>query len=31
MEPGTRTTEYACAPTQAWNQRTCGLTADWLT
>ena len=31
MEPGTRTTEYSCARTQAWNQRTCGLTAGWLT
>jgi hypothetical protein len=27
--PGT--TDYSCAPTQAWNQRTCGLTAGWLT
>jgi thiol-disulfide isomerase/thioredoxin len=27
--PGT--TEYSCAPAQAWNQRTCGLTAGWLT
>ncbi len=31
MEPGTGTTEYSCAPAQAWNQRTCGLTASWLT
>ena len=31
MEPGTRTTEYSCARTQVWNQRTCGLTAGWLT
>src|SRR5271165_1159974 len=31
MEPGTRTTEYSCAPTQAWNQQTRGLTAGWLT
>ena len=30
MEPGTRTTEYSCARTQVWNQRTCGLTASWL-
>jgi hypothetical protein len=27
--PGT--TEYSCATAQAWNQRTCGLTAGWLT
>jgi hypothetical protein len=31
MEPVPGTTEYSCAPPQAWNQRTCGLTAGWLT
>ncbi len=24
-------TDYSCAPAQAWNQQTCGLTASWLT
>jgi hypothetical protein len=31
MDSGTGTPDYSCAPAQAWTQRTCGLTASWLT